>query len=87
MRCSIKGCCSIQNFIPLFSPKVGDISVFETNIRYVGGLLALYAFTGDDLFRTKAVHIADKLLPAFNTPTGIPYALINVKTGVRALRV
>jgi mannosyl-oligosaccharide alpha-1,2-mannosidase len=49
--------------------------------------LALYAFTGDDLFRTKAVHIADKLLPAFNTPTGIPYALINVKTGVRALRV
>ena len=43
--------------------KVGDISVFETNIRYVGGLLALYALTGDDLFRSKAVHIGnDKIL-------------------------
>ena len=63
--------------------QVGDISVFETNIRYVGGLLSLYALTGDDLFKSKAVHVADKLLPAFNSPTGIPYALINMKTGVR----
>ena len=62
--------------------QVGDISVFETNIRYVGGLLTLYAFTGDDLFRSKAAHVADKLLPAFKSPTGIPYALINMKTGV-----
>ena len=49
---------------------MGDISVFETNIRYVGGLLTLYSFTGDEIFKEKAVHIADKLLPAFNTPTG-----------------
>jgi len=34
------------------------------------------------MFREKAIHIANKLLPAFDTPTGIPYALINVKTGV-----
>jgi len=59
----------------------GDVSVFETNIRYVGGLLTAYAFTGDDLFKEKAVHIVDKLLPAFDTPTGIPYALVNMKTG------
>jgi mannosyl-oligosaccharide alpha-1,2-mannosidase len=60
----------------------GDISVFETNIRYVGGLLSLYALTGDDMYKEKAVHIVDKLLPAFNTPTGIPYALINIRSGV-----
>ena len=59
----------------------GDVSVFETNIRYVGGLLTAYAFTGDELFKQKAVHIVDKLLPAFDTPTGIPYALVNMKTG------
>ena len=59
----------------------GDVSVFETNIRYVGGLLTAYAFTGDDLFKDKAVHIVNKLLPAFDTPTGIPYALINMKSG------
>jgi len=62
--------------------QTGDVSVFETNIRYVGGLLSLFAFTGEEIYKKKAVHIADKLLPAFKTPTGIPYALINFKTGV-----
>lgn len=58
-----------------------DVSVFETNIRFVGGLLTAYALTGDVMFRDKAEHIAEKLLPAFQTPTGIPNALINLKTG------
>jgi hypothetical protein len=56
--------------------------VFETNIRYVGGLLTLYSFTGDVLYKEKAIHIVDKLMPAFKTPTGIPYALVNMRTGV-----
>lgn len=60
----------------------GDLSVFETNIRFVGGLLTLYAFTGDTMFRDKAQYIADKLLPAFQSPTGIPYALINFRNGI-----
>lgn len=61
-----------------------DLSVFETNIRFVGGFLTCYAFTGDRLFLEKAKYVADKLLPAFQTPTGIPYALVNVNTGVSA---
>jgi len=59
----------------------GDVSVFETNIRYVGGLLSAYSFSGDEVFKTKAAHIADKLLPAFDTPTGIPYSLVNMRSG------
>lgn len=58
-----------------------DVSVFETNIRFVGGLLSCFALTGDVMFRDKAQQIADKLLPAFNTPTGIPHAIVNFKTG------
>lgn len=58
-----------------------DISVFETNIRFVGGLLTCYAFTKDKMFLERANHIAEKLLPAFNTPKGLPNALINPKTG------
>ncbi|XP_078619706.1 mannosyl-oligosaccharide 1,2-alpha-mannosidase IA-like isoform X1 [Branchiostoma floridae x Branchiostoma japonicum] len=58
-----------------------DISVFEVTIRFVGGLLAAFAMTGDQMFKDKAVMIADKLLPAFNTPTGIPWALVNTKRG------
>lgn len=59
-----------------------DISVFETNIRFVGGFLAMYALTGDQLYKEKAQYVADKLLPAFQTPTGIPMALVNLKNGV-----
>jgi len=59
-----------------------DISVFETNIRFIGGFLTCYAMTGDTIFRDKADYIAKKLLPAFQTPTGIPYSLVNLKTGV-----
>lgn len=63
------------------SQMAGDVSVFETNIRYLGGLLSVYSLTGDEMFKSKAVHIADKLLPAFNSPTGIPYALVNMRGG------
>lgn len=38
--------------------------------------------TGDTIFRDKAEYIANKLMPAFETPTGIPYSLVNLKTGV-----
>lgn len=31
------------------------------------------------VFRKKAVELGEKLLPAFNTPTGIPWALLNIK--------
>lgn len=34
------------------------------------------------MFRDKAEQIAKKLLPAFQTQTGIPHSLINIKTGV-----
>ena len=37
-------------------------SVFETIIRAVGGLLSAYGLTGDDLFKHKAVDLADRLL-------------------------
>jgi mannosyl-oligosaccharide alpha-1,2-mannosidase len=42
----------------------------------------MYAFTGDPLYKEKAQYVADKLLPAFQTPTGIPLALINLRSGV-----
>lgn len=57
------------------------INVFETNIRFVGGFLSLYALTGNELYKEKAIHVGDKLLLAFKTPTGIPYRDVNFKTG------
>lgn len=58
-----------------------EMSVFETIIRFVGGLLTCYAFTKDDVFLQKANSFASKMMPAFNTPTGIPNALIVPQTG------
>ncbi|NWZ10557.1 MA1C1 mannosidase, partial [Agelaius phoeniceus] len=50
----------------------GEASLFEVNIRYIGGLLAAYYLTGEEVFKSKALELGEKLLPAFNTPTGIP---------------
>nr|XP_033794894.1 mannosyl-oligosaccharide 1,2-alpha-mannosidase IA [Geotrypetes seraphini] len=59
-----------------------EVSVFEVNIRFVGGLLSAYYLCGEEVFRRKAVELGEKLLAAFNTPTGIPWALLNLKSGI-----
>ncbi|KAG2306437.1 hypothetical protein Bca4012_084546 [Brassica carinata] len=58
-----------------------DASMFETTIRVVGGLLSSYDLSGDKLFLDKAKDIADRLLPAWDTPSGIPYNIINLRHG------
>jgi mannosyl-oligosaccharide alpha-1,2-mannosidase len=60
----------------------GDVSVFETSIRLVGGLLSAYHACGEPVLLAKARDLADRLLPSFNaSPIGIPHRYINLKTG------
>jgi|ERR1711936_473650 len=59
-----------------------EVNIFEINIRYVGGLVSLFALTGDEIFKDRAKEIVDKLLPAFDTPIGIPLGMIHLKTGL-----
>ncbi|KXN71603.1 glycoside hydrolase family 47 protein, partial [Conidiobolus coronatus NRRL 28638] len=56
-----------------FTQSAGPVLVFETTIRYLGGLLSAYDLSGEPILLQKAVQLADSLLPAFNTPTGFPY--------------
>lgn len=49
--------------------------------RVVGGLLSAYDLSGDKVFLEKAKDIADRLLPAWDTPSGIPYNIINLANG------
>ncbi|KAJ2893591.1 hypothetical protein GGI21_005405, partial [Coemansia aciculifera] len=56
--------------------------VFETNIRYIGGLLSAFELSGDKIFLQKAVELTDIIMPAFNTPLGLPWQMLNVTTGV-----
>ena len=54
---------------------------FETSIRYLGGLLSAYDLKGEPLLLEKAVELADYvIMPAFNTPNGIPAAYVDVAT-------
>ncbi|KFM22865.1 Mannosyl-oligosaccharide 1,2-alpha-mannosidase MNS1 [Auxenochlorella protothecoides] len=57
-----------------------NASVFETTIRVVGGFLAAYELTGDEVLLKRSLQVAERLLPAYDTPTGIPYGTINLKT-------
>eukprot|EP00117_Sycon_ciliatum_P006654 scpid71106/ scgid2537/ Endoplasmic reticulum mannosyl-oligosaccharide 1,2-alpha-mannosidase; ER alpha-1,2-mannosidase; ER mannosidase 1; Mannosidase alpha class 1B member 1 len=58
-----------------------DVNVFETTIRIVGGLLGAYHLSLDSLFKEKAIQLADSLIPAFATGSGIPLSDINLFTG------
>jgi mannosyl-oligosaccharide alpha-1,2-mannosidase len=73
-----------------------DVNLFETTIRVLGGLLSTYHLSKEKLYLDKAVDLAgklckdcwsnnlnplpDRLLTAFDTPSGIPYSDVNLKT-------
>lgn len=50
----------------------------QITIRILGGLLSAYALSGkDELYLRRAQELADRLLPAFNTPHGLPIPNVN----------
>ena len=52
--------------------KATAFPVFETSIRYLGGLLSAYDLSGDTMILDRAVDLADILSKAFNTESGVP---------------
>ncbi|KAH9641894.1 hypothetical protein HF086_011644 [Spodoptera exigua] len=71
-----------------------NVSVFETNIRIIGGLLSAHLLshrTGMKLepgwpcngpLLRLAEDVAQRLIAAFDTTTGMPYGTINLRSGV-----
>jgi ER degradation enhancer, mannosidase alpha-like 2 len=58
-----------------------EVKNFEITIRLLGGLLSSYQLTGDKRLLDLAENLGNRLLPAFNSPTGMPYVNVNLKTG------
>jgi glycosyl hydrolase family 47 len=58
-----------------------DVQNFEITIRLLGGLLSGYQMTGDKRLLALAEDLGNRLLPVFESPTGIPYRYVNLKTG------
>ncbi|PHH65505.1 hypothetical protein CDD81_2285 [Ophiocordyceps australis] len=69
-----------------------DVNTFETTIRMLGGLLSAHYLSSEypdlaplseddveDLYLEKAKDVADRLLSAFESPSGIPYASVNLE--------
>jgi mannosidase alpha-like ER degradation enhancer 2 len=58
-----------------------EVQNFEITIRLLGGLLTNYQLTGDKRLLDLAEDLGNRLLPVFNSPTGMPYRYVNLKTG------
>jgi mannosidase alpha-like ER degradation enhancer 2 len=54
---------------------------FEITIRILGGLLSAYQMTNDKKLLALADDLGTRLLPVFDSPTGLPYRYVNLKTG------
>src|SRR5688572_14075470 len=54
---------------------------FEITIRLLGGLLSAYELTGDKRLLRLAEDLGNRLLPVFDSPTGLPYRYVNLRTG------
>src|SRR3954463_9903809 len=58
-----------------------EVKNFEITIRMLGGLLSSYQLTGDKRLLALADDLGKRLLPVFNSPTGMPYMYVNLQTG------
>jgi mannosyl-oligosaccharide alpha-1,2-mannosidase len=62
-----------------------DVNTFETTIRMLGGLLSAHYLAGalpgissrhDDVYLTQAIDLADRLLGAYESTSGVPFSSI-----------
>eukprot|EP00906_Rhabdomonas_costata_P033592 RCo047328 len=57
-----------------------QVSVFETTIRFLGGLLGAYELSGVPILLTKAQELGDVLMYAFGESRVFPFPLVNLQT-------
>lgn len=67
-----------------------DVNIFETTIRVLGGLLSAHYLSNklpglssrrDHVYLNKSVDLADRLLSAYESRSGVPYASIHLGEG------
>lgn len=74
-----------------------EFGIIQCNIRVLGGLVSAHLLASDSSkkllqgsYKNELLGLAEDLgkrfLPAFNTPTGLPYAWINLKVLYKTLK-
>ena len=48
------------------------VNLFESAIRYLGGMLAAYDLSGDERLKTRSIELGEMLHKAWNTRNGLP---------------
>jgi mannosyl-oligosaccharide alpha-1,2-mannosidase len=56
------------------------ISVFETTIRYLGGLVSAYDLSAEPVLLDKAIQVAEMLYRAFDTSNNTPKDRLNIES-------
>jgi len=54
---------------------------FEITIRLLGSLISSYELTGDKRLLELADDLGRRMLPMYDSPTGMPYEFVNLHTG------
>ncbi|KAI0741365.1 glycoside hydrolase [Daedaleopsis nitida] len=76
-----------QDAVPIIAnmtfelPSDSYVPFFETVIRYLGGILSAYALSGEPILLSRADDLGTMLLPAFDTPHGLPMYAVNTVSG------
>jgi uncharacterized protein YyaL (SSP411 family) len=51
----------------------------KITIRVLGGLLSAYHLSDQDpLYLEKAIELAERIIPVFNTSSGLPFSMVNL---------
>ena len=58
-----------------------DVPFFEVVIRCLGGLLGAHTLSGDAALIDLAEQLGDRLLRAFDSPSGLPFCTVNLAHG------
>ena len=58
-----------------------DRDIYVKNFEITIRLLSSYQLTGDKRLLSLAEDLGNRLLPVFNSPTGLPYVYVNLHTG------
>ena len=58
-----------------------EVQAFEIIIRLLGGLLSAYQMDGDGRWLALAKDLGDRLMPIYDSPTGLPFRYVHLQTG------
>ncbi|KAJ6440614.1 glycosyl hydrolase family 47 protein [Purpureocillium lavendulum] len=74
---------AVSRNVSFVTTKAETINVFETTIRFLGGLLGAYDLSGDARLLSKAVDVGDMLYKAFDTPNHLPVTRWDIHAAAR----